>query len=119
MKKYIAVENTSSLFEFDTETEQINDLPIEREALRSITLIKEPGVLVDNGTEIPVKSGDLIVRFYEHSFEKHMIVVKSKDWKNNLIAYNKMIEKQRADALKQKAESCIGCDDDCEMCCEG
>ena len=115
MIKYIATENTGSLFKFNTDTEQLNALPTEREAIRSITLIKEPGVLVDGDNEINVKSGDIIVRFYERYFDKNMIVVKSKDWKNNLNAYNTKLEEERNKMLAPK--SCEDCDCcDCENC---
>lgn len=115
MIKYIATENTGSLFKFDTDTDQLDVLPTEREAIRSITLIKEPGVLVDGDNEINVKSGDLIVRFYERYFDKNMIVVKSKDWKNNLNAYNTKLEEERNKMLALK--SCEDCDCcDCENC---
>lgn len=115
MIKYITADNTSSLFKFDTETEQIENLPAEREAIRSITLVDKPGVLVEKDNEIPVKSGDLIIRFYESYFNKPIIVVKSKDWKNNLNAYNKRIEEDRKKYELNKVAEC-GC---CESCdCE-
>lgn len=116
MIKYIAIENASNLFKFDTETEQVNALPIEREAIRSITLVKEPGMLVNGDNEINVKSGDLIIRFYERYFGKNMIVVKSKDWKNNLDTYNKKMEEERNKTLALKA--CENCDcEDCDTAC--
>lgn len=116
MIKYIIVENTSSLFKFDTETESVDSLNVEREAIRSITLIDEPGILVDGDNETPVESGDLVIRFYERYFDKNTIVVKSKDWKNNLNAYNKKIEEDRKkNELKKAAEAglCESC-----YCCE-
>lgn len=110
MIKYITTENTSSLFKFDTETEQIENIPTEREAIRSITLIDEPGVLVDGDNEIPVKSGDLIIRFYERYFDKPTIVVKSKDWKNNLNAYKKKIEEDRKVNVCNDLQCCDCCE---------
>lgn len=115
MIKYIAIENSGNLLKFDTETEQVNAISTEREAIRSITLINEPGVLVDGDVEIPVKNGDLIIRFYERYFNKPMIVVKSKDWKNNINAYNKKMEEERNNMLEQKC--CNECCD-CENCCK-
>lgn len=114
MIKYITVENTGSLFKFDTETEQIENLPTQREAIRSITLIDEPGVIVDGDNEIPVKSGDLVIRFYEQRFDKPTIVVKSKDWKNNIVGYNKKMEEERKqDANKICSAYCDCCEPEC------
>lgn len=110
MIKYITAENTNSLFKFDTDTEHIENIPTQREAIRSITLISEPGVIVDGDNEIPVKSGDLVIRFYEQRFDKSTIVVKSKDWKNNLVGYNKKMEEERKKRELNEVETC------CDTC---
>lgn len=110
MIKYITIENTGSLFKFDTETEQIETIPTQREAIRSISLIKEPGVLVNKDTETPVNNGDLVIRFYEQYFNKSAIIVKSEDWKNNLDAYNKKMEEDRKQDVNEM------CDAYCERC---
>lgn len=104
----------------DTEENTANIIGNQREAIQRIYLAEEPmHVVYSSGEykrEVDVKKDDLIVTFYTDEFENRMIVVKSKDWANNLKKYNKrqqeLKEKWALDALKK------GSDNEAQSCCE-
>lgn len=106
--KYILKDN-SPLVKIDEETFDIDVLPSKREAISRIYLIDEPGVFTTEDGDINVKSGDIVIRFYESNFPKKVIVVKSKDWKNNLKTYDEIIQKEKEEWASKKDD--IPCED--------
>lgn len=112
MIKYL-MNDSSPVVKFNTETEEVDIVRTSREAIRCIVMVDEPGIMIDeNGHEVNVKSGDIIVRFYETIFPKRAIVVKSKDWKDNIKAYNK---KEQEDKEKWALNKCC---DEGPCCCD-
>lgn len=106
--KYI-LKDGSPLVKIDEDTFDIDIVKSQREAIGNIYLVDEPGILTTNDGDVNMKSGDIVIRFYESKFPKKVIVVKSKDWKNNLKEYNDTIQKEKEEwALRES------CD---EACC--
>ena len=69
----------------------------------------------DHKEEFDVVEGDIIIKFYESKFEKQMIVVKSKEWADNIIAYEKLLQEQREQWAKEKTAAAKICGE-CEPC---
>lgn len=111
--KYIIKDNTP-LVKFDEDTFDIDIVESQREGIGRIYLVDEPGILTTDDGDVNIKSGDIVIRFYESKFPKKVIVVKSKDWKNNLKEYNDTIQKEREEwALR---DSCDKACCDAESC---
>lgn len=102
---------------FDPETMNTEICPCEREAIDRIFLVKEEmkfrNTKRDGSVqEVDVKPGDILIKFYENAFLNNWIVVNSKEWRENLEAYNKRQE----EALKENLTECCGCCD-CDQSC--
>lgn len=76
-----------------------------------------------NGKEVlHAKKNDIIIQFYDFSdkMPHTVIVVKNKEWKENVITEKAEEEKRKIDeqawALKKCCKSCCG---DCDCCCGG
>lgn len=114
--KYIIKDN-SPLIKIDEETLDIDILSTQREAISRIYMIDEPGVLTTEDGDINVKNGDIIVRFYEQKFPKKVIVVKSKDWKNNLKTYEAILQEEKEAWAIEKSRNSEPCmNDACDSC---
>lgn len=102
---------------FDPETDEVIGLESERESISRIYLAKEPMHVVyqigETHKEFDVKKDDIIIKFYERTFENPVVVVKSKDWVKNLKKYNEQQQKIAEEWAKEKAAS-AGCDNKCE-----
>lgn len=98
--KTLYISNSSNIL-IDTEENTANSLDSQREAIQRIYLAEEPmHVVYGSGEykrEVDVKKDDVIVTFYTDDFENRIVVVKSKDWANNLKKYNK-----RQQEIKEK-----------------
>lgn len=112
--KTLYISNGSNIL-LDTEENTANSLNGQREAIQRIYLAEEPMHVVcccgEYKREVDVKKDDIIVTFYTDDFENRIVVVKNKDWANNLKKYNK-----RQQEIKEKwaaAES-----DKCDECCD-
>lgn len=113
--KYVIKDNTP-LVKIDEETLDVDIVESKREAISRIYLIDEPGVLSTEDGDTNVKSGDIVIRFYESKFPKKVIVVKSKDWKNNLKVYDETLQKEKEQwALKESSSTC--CNEPCDASC--
>lgn len=114
--KTLYICNNSNIL-IDTEENTANAIDTQREAIQRIYLAEEPmHVVYGSGEykrEVDVKKDDLIITFYTDDFENRMIVVKSKDWANNLKKYNK-----RQQELKEKWAAEKGCTDEASPCCD-
>lgn len=93
----------------DPDTKEIGTVPSAREAIQRLYVAPEPmHVIYQSGQrreEADVETDDVIVTFYTDDFDKRMVVVKSKEWAENIKAY----ENRQQDAVK-----CGDCDT-----CEG
>lgn len=113
--KYIIKDNTP-LIKIGEETFDVDIVESRREAISRVHLIDEPGVLTTEDGDTNVKSGDIVIRFYESKFPKKVIVVKSKDWKNNLKVYDEILQKEKEEwALKSDSSVC--CNELCDASC--
>ena len=114
--KTLYICNNSNIL-IDTEENTANAIDTQREAIQRIYLAEEPmHVVYGSGEykrEVDVKKDDLIITFYTDEFENRMIVVKSKDWANNLKKYNK-----RQQELKEKWALEKKCADEASPCCD-
>lgn len=116
--KTLYISDSSNIL-IDTEENTANAVYSQRESIQRIYLAEEPmHVVYGSGEykrEADVKKDDLIITFYTNDFENQMIVVKSKDWVNNLKKYNKRQQELKEEwALKNKKE-CVG--DSSEISC--
>lgn len=109
----------------DTETNEIGSLNSCREAISRIYMIEENmNVIVKNGDKnliLKAEAGDLLVVFYENSFETPAVLVKNKEWKDNIEGYNRKMQKEKEEWAARKAgnskivnEEDIPCCDCCE-----
>ena len=89
-----------------------------REGIKRIWLLKEDTQILynsgkDNTTETRMcTAGDIVIEFYETTFPNKLIVIDSKEWKENLESYE--AEEQRikeAWALKNKENEEKKCED--------
>lgn len=91
-----------------------------REGINNIFHIKEDtNVVYEKGdvkTTLEAKAGDIVISFYEDEFPNKIIIVDSKEWKENLEAYEAYQQKQKEEWAKRKAEGCDKCCD-CECAC--
>lgn len=96
--KTLYISDGQNIF-IDTEENTVNTISGQREAIQRIYLAEEPmHVVYGSGEykrELDVKKDDLIVTFYTDDFENRMIVVKNKDWVNNLKKYNKHMQEEK------------------------
>ena len=91
----------------DPDTKEIGTVPSAREAIQRLYVAPEPmHVIYQSGQrreEADVETDDIIVTFYTDDFDKRMIVVKSKEWAENIKAYEK------------RQQECVKCPD-CDQC---
>jgi len=110
MKKFIITTNGS--VGFDTDTEEIFSLDSKREAISRIWIAEEPMTIIvkryDKDYTLNAKKNDIIISFYDETFENPVIVVKSKDWVKNIETYEKKQAEYRA-----KCEAACG---ECNTC---
>ena len=102
---------------FDNETKEICPMSSEREAISRIFIANEPTKVHYNVgekvCEVEAKKDDIIIVFYDHSFETPVVVAKSKAWVSNIKKYNKKEQEAREKWAGENAECCPNC----EKCC--
>lgn len=84
----------------------------DREAISNVVLIDEPTHIVYNKgeqrVELDAEEGDIVICFYENAYPNKILVVSSKEWAENILAYRKSEqetkEKWAAQACK---EDCV------------
>lgn len=114
MIKYFAKPGVSSMIAFNTDTEEINTVDYINSGIDWIYQVPTDGVLQLNNGEKNVKKGDIVIKFYERT-EYNMtpvIVIKSTEWKNNILNKHKYEEEAR---LKRDC-ACEDCAKD--LCCD-
>lgn len=117
MKKiYIA---GSDAVMFDPETDNVAKAPYTRTSIRDVMLIKEPAQVIyecgDQKHILTVDTDDIVVIFYNGTFEKNVVVVKGNtDWIDNLKKYEAEEQKRKEEwAAKQAAGECEPCENKC------
>ena len=90
-----------------------------RGSIDDVFFIKEDTKIVfergETKTELEAKAGDIVVTFYEEQFPNRVIVVDSKQWKENLEAYETYEQKMKEEWAKKNDAPCCDC---CENCCK-
>lgn len=109
MKKLIFTNNGH--VGFDPETEEVFSLESDREGISRIFLMKEPMDIMyrrkDKAYNVSAEKDDVVVVFYEDTFEYPVVIAKSKEWAKNLKKYNERLQKQKEEwAKKKEAEAC-------------
>lgn len=112
--------NGNNAIVFDPENDIVGEAPYTRTSIRDVMLIKEPMQLVfekgDTKVTENVDVDDIIVIFYNGTFEKNMTIVKgNEDWVNNLKKYEAEEQKRKEEWAAKKIEPLTECD---ECCCD-
>lgn len=113
MLKYFLKSGVSQMVAFDPETETIDAVDYLRTNIDWAYYVPEDGVLTMDGTEKAVKKGDIVLKFYPtREFSTNpCVVVRNKEWKQNINAERDYIAKRKAEKTSEP------CCDDCK-CCE-
>ena len=105
MKTMYIANNTNVVV--DAEKQEFNNISSEREAISRIYIIPEKmKVVVRNGeknVEFDAEADDILITFYESSFDVPAVIVKSKDWLNNIKGYNRKVQEEKEKWAKQNA----------------
>lgn len=123
--KTLYLTNSSSSIWIDTETEEVGTLnDMDRYDIRHIYYIEEPMRVIYKDSnaqeELEVKKGDILLTFYSRNgFTKRLAVVKSKQWKDNILGAIKFEQEQKEKwaAEKAKHENEAKCENTAELCC--
>lgn len=115
MINYFMKKGVSQIISFDPETENIDSVEYMNSHVDWMYSIPEDGVLSMNGIKKDVKKGDIIIKFYPTiDYESNpFVVIRNKEWKQNIAAEKKYHEELLAKKEADNAESCCG---DCESC---
>lgn len=112
--------NSSANILIDEEEHSVSRLDTQREAISRVYLIPEAMHIVfgegETHQELDVKKDDIVIVFYNGTFDKQIVVVKSKDWARNLKIYNEEQQKIKEEWALKKANEC-GCDA-CTSCAD-
>lgn len=111
MKTYVVKAGNRGMVSIEPETFDIGLVDYHRSDIDWYYRIPEDGTLKTNGKEINVKKDDIVIQFYHHDYTKNdIVVIRNKEWKENLKARDKHEEMQRS---KMMSDSCDKCN-----CCE-
>lgn len=110
--------NSSANILIDEEEHNVSRLDTQREAISRVYLIPEAMHIVfgegETHQELDVKKDDIVIVFYTGTFDKQIVVVKSKDWARNLKIYNEEQQKIKEEWALKKVSECV-CDG-CTSC---
>lgn len=113
--------NSSANILIDEEEHNVSRLDTQREAISRIYLIPEAMHIVfgegETHQELDVKKDDIVIVFYTGTFDKQIVVVKSKDWARNLKIYNEEQQRIKEEWALKKASECV-CDGGCNSCAD-
>lgn len=105
MKTMYIANNTNVVV--DTEKQEFDNIYSERDAISRIYIIPEKmKVIVKSGeknVEFDAEADDILITFYESSFDVPAVIVKSKDWLNNIKGYNRKVQEEKERWAQQKA----------------
>ena len=92
----------------DPEENYVDRVQSEREGINRIYLAKEPMHVVygegEYKKELDVKKDDIIITFYSDDWKERIVVAKSKDWVNNIKAWNKEEQRRKEEWAAKHAE---------------
>lgn len=96
------------VFDVDFDNQTVDPIINVRCAVDKVYLVKEnEQVIIKNRdgstTETTVKPGDILVTFYEDDFPHRFIVVKSKEWAENIKTYESRAQERIANAKEAKS----------------
>lgn len=91
------------IFDVDFDNQTVEQVMTVRNAIENIYLVKEnEHVIIKNRdgstTETTVEPDDILVTFYEDDFPHRFIVVKSKEWAENIKTYESKAQERIANA---------------------
>lgn len=110
MKTYFTKTGLRGLVSFSSENNDIDLISYITTNIDWVYRIPEDGVLKTENKEQAVKKDDIVVQFYKTPFEKNdVIVIRNKEWKENLKAYDEFIQKSNP-----SNPSCECCDAECK-----
>lgn len=98
----------------DPESMNAEDVEFAREAISRIVRIKEDCLIKSGEKELEAKSGDILVTFYEREFPNRFVLVRSKEWAENLDVYEKQMESYRTKSAAEKISDML---DKAPTCC--
>lgn len=102
----------------DTENETANRIESARQAIDRIYLAEEPMHVVfgegETHAEADVKKGDLIITFFCRDFKNRMVVVKNKQWAENITLWEKAEQEEKERWAKAKCDGCEACPTPCK-----
>lgn len=94
---------------FDEETKVVEPIRSSREGISRVYLMKEPMDIVynrgDKQYSVSADKDDIVVVFYEDSFEYPVIVAKSAEWAANLLKYEEKEQKIKEEWAAKHSES--------------
>lgn len=112
--------NSNANILIDEEEHHVSRLDTQREGISRVYLIPEAMHIVfgegETHQELDVEKDDIVIVFYTGTFDKQIVVVKSKDWARNLKIYNEEQQKIKEEWALKKAIEC-GCDG-CTNCAD-
>lgn len=104
MKKLLVEpQKWGKIFDVDFDNQTVNQVINVRNAIDQIYLVKEKEqVIIKNRdgstTETTVEPDDILVTFYEDDFPHRFVVVKSKEWAENIKTFESKAQERIANA---------------------
>jgi hypothetical protein len=87
-----------------------------RESINRILLLKEPTHIVynvrDKHIELDGQDGDILITFYDSTFETPIVLVNSAEWANNIRKYEYEEQKRKEEWAKAQAKRQLESDKD-------
>ena len=121
MKTMYIANNTNIVA--DLETGEISNMESSREGISRIYLIPENMKVIvkygEKNIEFDAEKDDLLITFYESTFNKPAVIIKNADWVENIKSYNARIQAECEKWAAEKAataNSISNPDDECESC---
>lgn len=107
---------------FDEEAKVAEPIESSREGISRIYLMKEPMNIVynrgDKQYSASAEEGDVVIIFYENTFEYPVVVAKSTEWAENIRKYEEKQQREKEEWAKKHAEGCTDCCGDCPPKCD-
>ena len=121
MKNYIIKPGVRGMFDIDVENDKFDVVDYFSTGIDWTYLVPEDGdltvVLDGENIKKSVKKNDIVVVFYKREYTKNrVIVIKNKEWKDNILAERKYDEDcRKEEVLKASVKASKPCCD-CECC---
>lgn len=118
MKKIFISSLTRNAVGFDTENQSLFDVPSDSDKISRLYYIKEDCEMTF-GCEgdqqiVPLNAEDIVIVFYEDRFPHHFVVIKNKEWAENIKWLRDEEQRMKEEwAAKHADEDIHCCDDSC------